>query len=219
MNRKQVFILAILCFNIFLIYLSSEVNAQTVYDMDIHEGDVFIWEVKEVNPHNFKKVFGFEPTFEVGDQTKKKIIDVLDTPTGWSVVVEEWDYKSDFEKNGTVHTYSIFKDPAYYDDNIFIPSNPQDYLTEASKSLPSKYIVQGLKVTKRESDYQMIKEYNDKGVLVEETYIDDDGVVLVRVEGTFRVVPFGNYFFGFMLFSILALIIIIRRKRILKLVY
>lgn len=180
--------------------------------MDIHKGDVFIWEVKELNAHNFKKVFGFEPTFEVGDQTKKKIVDIIDSTFGWSVVVEEWDYKSDFEKNGSLYTYTVYRNPAYYDDNIFIPAKPEDYLKEASKSLPSKYIVEGLKVTKRESDYKMIKEYDQRGVLVVEEYIDDDGIVLVRVDGTFRIIPFGSYFLGFLLFSVLAVIIVLKRK-------
>ncbi|MHA1147425.1 MAG: hypothetical protein ACTSR8_04205 [Promethearchaeota archaeon] len=213
MKIKNIFIFALLVLNFFAVCLSVEVQAQTKYSLDINEDDEFIWEITELNLHQFKKVFGFEPVFEKGDQTKKKIVDLLDTTYGWSIVLEEWDYNADFQRNGSIRSDIIYKNPANYEDNIFIPSPALDYLDQAKDDLPSEYIVSGLKVTKRESGFDMIKEYETNGVLLYEEYIDDDGIVLIRVERP-PTIPFGNGFIGFTGFTIIGLIAIMIKKKV-----
>ncbi len=192
MKRKIIIIFSILTLNFIVMGLniSPEARAAT-YDIKIKENDSYIWEITELNLHNFKKVFDFEPNFEEGDQIKIKILKVLPISYGWSLTIEQWSYKSDFNKNGSVTYSSVYSSAAEFADNIFLPASASEYLLEAKKTLPSKYIVNGLTVTKRESDYTMIKEYTENGVLVSESYLDDDGIVCVKTEGTFRDIPMG----------------------------
>ena len=62
-------------------------------------------------------------------------------------------------------------------------------------------------------DYLWEKEYDTRGVLLTETVYDEFDNVIVRLEGTFQIIPFGNYYIGFTIMGIVAIIIIsIRRK-------
>ncbi|MHA1291467.1 MAG: hypothetical protein ACTSQJ_02235 [Promethearchaeota archaeon] len=195
-----------------------EVRAKTTYSNKLKEDDEFIWEIKELNLHQFKKVFGFEPAYEVGDQAKKTILKKIDVPSGWVLTVEEHDYKSNFAKNGTIAYYTVYKNPSDYDENIFIPSPAGEYLSEASKTLPPEYTVKGTTVTKKDKGpngdkYTMEKKYTTNGVLVSEKYTDDDGIVLIHVKGTFQVIPSSNYFFGFMITAISGIVFVMIKKK------
>jgi len=206
MKRKILFIFGLLLSSFIVLSLSINGHAQATYELELNEDDSFIWEVEEVRPRNFEKVFGFEPAFEVGDETQKKVVDVIDTSYGWSVVLEEWDYNSNFQGNGTIRSDVIYSEPEDYEDNVFIPTPANDYLTEAAQVLPSEYIIEGLRVTKRFSNYDMILEYNAQGIKILEQYVDDDGIILVSIEATFNIIPLGNYFMGFIIVGVLAIV-------------
>ncbi len=197
--------------NIFTVFISVNVNAQTNYELDINEDDSFIWEVKELNIHNFEKVFGFEPAFELGDKSRRVIREIDTAGYGWYVTIEFWDFKDDFEKDGEIVYEKAYDNPIEYEDNIFIPTPVNNYLEDTE--LPSKYEVSGSIVTQRELDYTIKREYDTRGVLVLEEYTDDDGIVMVRVEGTFRVIPMGNYFIGYIVLAVMAIIFVMIKKR------
>ncbi len=198
--------------------LSASVSAQTTYEFALKEDDSFTWEVKELNKHNFEKVFGFEPTYEVGDQMRKTIRTVLDISYGWSLSIESWDYDSSFNSNGSISSIKVYKNPEDFSDNMFIPTPANDYLSEAVKLKEGQgYSVEGTKVTKPDKGpegdkYTVEFEYDSRGVKASEAYIDDDDIVLIRVEGTFKI-PMGNYFIGILLGSITAIVYVLVKKR------
>ncbi len=185
MKRKSIVIFSLLILNIIMGLSASPETQALTYECKLQENESYIWEVSELNVNEFKEVFGYETNYEEGDQMKIKILNVLEVSYGWSLTVEEWGYKSSFSKNGTITYYSVYSDPSNYAGNIFLPTPVSEYLLDAQKTLPSRYIISGLNVTKRESNYTMIKEYTDKGILGCESYLDEDGTVLVKSEGIF----------------------------------
>lgn len=191
------------------------VNAKAAtYELDLDEDDSFTWEVTELNPHQFEKVFGFEPNFEKDDDIKYTIQRIDVDTDGWKLVLEFWDFKIDKDDNGTIIYEDVPDSPGDYDENIFIPTPVNDFLADAGEKLSSKYTVDGATVERKETDYTMTKEYDQRGVLLSEEYIDDDGIVLVRVEGLFRVIPSGNIeaILGFIALAITGIIIVLIKK-------
>ena len=195
-----------------ILWMSVDVKAQK-YEFELDEDDSFTWEVTELNPHQFEKVFGFEPNFEKNDETKKTIKRIDDTEDGWMLTLEFWDFKIDKDDNGTIVYEDVPDSPGDYDENIFIPTPVNDFL--ANTDLGSEYTVTGDTVERIESDYTMTKKYDSRGVLVLEEYVDDDGIVLVKVEGTFRVIPSGNIelVLGFIALAITGIIIVLIKKK------
>jgi len=198
--------------NIITVCMSVNVSAQVEYNFRLDEDDSFVWEVKELNIYAFEKTFGFEPAFEKGDKTRRTIRDIDDNPDGWTLSVEFWDYKDDFDEDGTIITEEVYDNPKNYDDSIFIPTPVNDYLEELPDH-DSSYVVQGASVDKRETKYTATREYDQRGVLVLEEYVDDDGILLVRVEGTFRIIPMGNYFIGFIALGVISIIFVMIKKK------
>lgn len=199
--------------------VNLNVHAQEPYTTSLDEDNTYIWEVKELDLHNFKKVFGFEPAFEVGDQIKKVIKEINNLEAQWTLTVIEWDYKSDFSVNGTIRYYSIEKNPTLFDGDVFIPTPAEEYLAEAAATKGSEYQAEGFVFTKKDkgvdgSNIKMSKEYDIKGVLITETYTDEDAEsrVIVKVEGTWKIIPMGNYYIGFIAMAMVMAIIITSRK-------
>ena len=202
--------------------ISINARAQTTFDSSLSEGDEFIWEIRELDLHNFKKVFGFEPIFEVGDQIKKEIIDILGPEDyGWSLTIKEWDYESDFDSEGVVKYATIHKLPEEYEEEIFIPTPVNEYLAEAKEAgtyLDDAYSVSGNVLTMHNKGpngdrYIMEKEYDFRGVLESERYLSDpDNRVIVSVEGTWSI-PLGSYFFGFIAIAIIGIVYIMIKQR------
>ncbi len=216
MKRKYILVLTLLILDFVSLSLSASVLAQTTYEFDLKEDDSFTWEIKELNIHNFEKVFGFEPTYEVGDQMKKTVRNVLEISYGWSLSVETWDYDSSFNTNGSIDSVKVFKDPKDYIDNLFIPTPVNDYLAEVANQY-SEYSVEGAKITKQAEGpngdkYTLELEYDSRGVKASEVYTDDDDIVLVRIEGTFKI-PMGNYFIGILVGSVTAIVFVLVKKR------
>lgn len=196
--------------------LSTEVKAQAAYDFDLEEDDSYTWQVTELNKYEFERTFGFDPAFEQGDRTRRTIEDVDDTDDGWAVTVEFWDYQKDFDDDGEIIYEDVFDTPGDYEDNIFLPTPVEDYLEEAADDLPSEYLVEGLRVTIRETDYNRILEYNTQGILVSETFENKEGILIVKVEGTFRIIPMGHYYLGFTALGIVSVVIVMIKKKKLK---
>ncbi|MHA1725655.1 MAG: hypothetical protein ACTSXH_12615 [Promethearchaeota archaeon] len=191
------------------------VHAQAIYSVGVNEDDIYIWEVKELRKHEFSKVFGFEPFFSVGDQIRMKIEQIIESTDGaHTIVAEFWDYGTDWNAKGEIKYYSVPSGPSEYEDNLFILTPIEKFLEEAMKSLPNAYSLDGTTVTKLSANYTTILEYHSKGILYSETYINDDGIVMVKVEGTFRIIPLGYSYIIFMLLSIVIVIIKIIKSKI-----
>ncbi len=194
--------------------LTVKVHAQEDYTLQIHENDTFIWEVEELNLHNFEKTFGFVPAYEEGDRIKKTVRSIEESGVGWYVTIENWDYGADWEERGKTKYNLVSSNPSKYDDNLIIPTPVNTYLEEALESLPTSYSLQDITVTKRTKEYTMVKEYDPRGIVVSEAYYDDDNILMVKVEGKFRIIEFHtNYFIGFMVISILGLVYTIISKK------
>jgi len=200
--------------------LTIETRAQS-YEFNYSEDTEFIWEVVELDLHNFKKIFGFEPIFEEGDEIKKKIRSILDFDTSWSLTIEAWDYDSNFASNGSIEYYTVHRDASLFDEDLFIPTPATDFLIAVDQSgvLGSEYSITGLTLTKRDkgvdgSRYTMTKIYDSRGIVAVERYTDDDagGRVIVEVSGTF-IIPIGETFLVFMGLSILAVVVVMIKRK------
>ncbi|MFW9937275.1 MAG: hypothetical protein ACFFD5_06475 [Candidatus Thorarchaeota archaeon] len=197
-------------------------NAQEEEDffLQLSEGDELVWEVTELNDYYFRNTFGSEPNFEKGDKIRFVITDLYEGAIQWSITIEQWDYKFDWGERGDIKTYELLKNPIQFNDYIFILTPTDDYLQEAMTNLDTNiYSVSGNSITKRVKseigvDYRWRKQFDTNGVITRETvYTYDQDIIIVEVEGGYRVIPFGFYFIGFMLFSLLALILINFRKK------
>ncbi|MHA1803871.1 MAG: hypothetical protein ACTSU4_04995 [Promethearchaeota archaeon] len=218
-NLKQFKHLSLLMLLIGLLMINHvlAVQAQATYRVGVNEGDVYIWEVKELRKHEFSKVFGFEPFFSVGDQIRMKIEQIIEsTDGGYTIVAEFWDYGTDWNEKGEIKYYSVPSSPSEYEDNLFILTPANKFLEEAMKSLPNSYSLDDTTITKLSVNFTKVLEYHSKGILYSETYINDDGIVMVKVEGTFRIVPLGYSYIIFMLLSIVIVIMKIRKSNLIN---
>ncbi len=192
---------------------SIEVYAQANYKLEIEEGDTYDWEVTELNKFEFDRVFGFEPAFEKGDKTRRTIDNIEETTFGWFITVEFWDFQKNWDEDGAIVYEEIYDSPGDYEANIFLPTPVDEYLQKASEDLPSEYLVEGQRVTIREKDYNRILEYDARGILLSETFENKNGIILVKVESTLRLIPMGNYFIGFTVLAIISIIILIIKQK------
>ena len=194
---------------------------ETDYTIGFTEGTELIWEVAELNLMDFKEIFGFEPNFEIGDQNRIIIREINEGTLHWIIRIEFWDYKTDWGLSGKTLTLTMLKNPESYADYLFSLYPVDQYLQAAVDRLPSEYYKFGLSIFKQgRSDtglgYTWEKEYDARGVLLTETFYDEFDQVIVRLEGTFRFIPFGTVFIGFTLLAITAIIIVIIKKKSLR---
>ena len=136
----------------------------------------------------------------------------------WFINVEFWNYKTDGSSSGELIRLSIGKLPEDYEDSLFCLTPIDDYLDKASESLPSEYYKEGYSIFKQAisdtgKDYKWEKEFDTRGILAVETYYDEFDQVIVRLEGTFRIIPFGTDFIGFSIVAIVAIIFISLKKK------
>jgi len=218
-KQKIIYLIVLLNFIIFSCCLNFNVKAQDPeYSVGFNEGIEIIWEVKQLDLSSFREVFGFDPNFELGDQIRMVIREIEAATSLWIINVEFWDYKTDWSLSGEVITISIGKDPEDYDDYLFCLTPIDDYLDEVIDSLPSEYYREGNSISKlgRSStgkDYKWKKEFDTRGILAVETRYDESDHVIVELEGTFRIIPFGTYFIGFSLVAIIGIIFISLKKK------
>jgi len=218
-NLKKVLFVSLILISFIhtLTCFAVDVNAVT-YDIDVDEDDSFEWEVKEIDPIKFEKIFGYEPKLAKGDDTKRTIKRIDEISTGWKFTVEVWDFKSDFGENGTISYLDVPDSPGEYDENIFIPTPVNDFLTNAKEDLGSEYEVRGQRIIRTESEYVVEKEYDSRGVLVSEKYTATNERIILEIVGKFGVVPSANVelILGFIALAVIAIIIVkIRAKKIL----
>ena len=217
-NHKQVLGVVILNLLLICIFLSVNVNAQE-YTLQLNTNDEYVWEVKVLNKDKFEYTFNAEPNFVVGDQKKIVIREVTDIEgIRWSIVVAFWDFGTDWTIDGEIEYLSIEQNPNFYDDYLFVPTPVDDYLEFAMLSLPTDYYYEPpLTIGRRaRSDtdvpYRVEKTFDINGIITSETYFDAVDSVIVKMEGTFFLVPLGFSFLGFMAIGIISLIAIFLKK-------
>jgi len=203
------------CFN-----LDSKAQ-EDEFSVGFTEGTELIWEVAELNLMKFKETFGFEPNFEKGDQNRI-IIREIDSSAGlWLIEIEFWDYKTDWGLAGQILRLTMGMEASAYEDYLFSLYPVEDYLDAAIESLPTAYYRVGLSLFKQGRsntglDYLWEKEYDTRGILLTETVYDEFDNIIVRLEGTFRFIPFGITFIGFTIVAIIAIIVVFVKKKHLR---
>jgi len=216
---KIIFIIGILNIVIFSSSFSLISKAEPEHDIGFTEGTELIWEVTELDLDNFRMIFGFDPNFEIGDQIRMIIREIRPTSATWIIVVEFWDYKTDWGLSGETFSIYLGNYPENYDDYLFSLTPVEDYLDQVIATKTSEYYRTGLSIFKQAKsdtgmDYTWQKEFDPRGVLVEETYYDEDDQIIIRSEGKFRIIPFGITFIGFTIFAIIAIIVVFKKKNL-----
>jgi hypothetical protein len=218
---KVICIIGILNLVVFSSCLSLFGKAVPEHEIGFNEGTELIWEITELDLDSFREVFGFDPNYELGDQIRMIIREIDASSESWVILVEFWDYKTDWGLSG--NTFSIFmaKYPENYHDYLFSLTPVEDYLEQVIAALPSEYYRIGLSIFKQGksdtgTDYLWEKEFDTRGILTVETYYDEFDQIIIRSEGQFRIIPFGLTFIGFAILATIAIIFISIKKKNLK---
>ncbi len=125
----------------------------------------------------------------------------------------------DWGQSGSIETLFLSKYTYLYNDFIFVLTPVADYLAEVDEEMGPEYSVTQnsiSKVIRAETgrDYIMTKTYDRKGIPSSEAlYEYTTGRMLVCVEGSLSLIPFGFYFIGFMIVALTAVIFITLRKK------
>ena len=152
---------------------------------------------------------------------KKKIVvrEVTDIEgIRWSIVVAFWDFGTDWTIDGEIQYLSIDKNPLFYDDYLFVPTPVDDYFELAILGLPTDYYLESSLTIGRQArsdtgvNYRVEKSFDINGIITSETYFDEGDSVIVKMEGTFFIVPLGFSFIGFMAIGIISIIAIFLKK-------
>jgi hypothetical protein len=220
-KQKHKIICAIVLLNFFVFSTCLNLNTKAQeygYSPGFNEGTELVWEITELDLSSFREVFGFDPNFELGDKNRMIIREIIEASIAYTVRMEFWDYKTDWGLSGKDISLNIFKNPELYNEYLFCLTPIEGYLDEVMEHLPSEYYRIGYSVFKQGrsdtgKDYLWEKEFDSRGILAIETYYDEDTQVIVRLEGTFRIIPFGSYFIGFSIVAIVAIIFISMKKK------
>ena len=222
MKQKQKIIYSIVLLNFFIFSccLNFNVKAQDAeHSIGFNAGTELIWEITQLNISSIRDVFDVDPNFELEDQKRMVINNIQETTDTWRIYVAFWDFKTDWSLDGELRTIEIGKYPEDFNDYTFCLTPIGDYLDAVIDNLPSEYSVNGYSLFKQErniktgKDYTWEKEFDTRGILAIETYYNEFGQVIVRMEGTFRIIPSGTYFIGFSIVAIMAIIIISLKKK------
>ena len=216
---KIICVIGFLNFVILSSSLSLIGKAEPNHDLGFAEGTELIWEVIELDLASFRTIFGFDPNFELGDQIRMVIRQIDVTTISWVINLEFWDYKTDWGLSGEFYSIYMNRYPEHYDDYLFSLTPVENYLEQVIEFKTSEYYRTGMSIFKQSRsdtgmDYTWEKQFDPRGILTVETYYDDSYQIIVRSEGTFRIIPFGTTFIGFTIMAIIAIIgvSIIKRK-------
>lgn len=188
LKKRDKKIIGLILLNVFIFSggLIFDVKAQE-YSLIIEENDEYIWGIEEINATNFKNVFGFDPNFGEGDLFKMIIRNIGETFILWIIQAEIWDYGSNWDASGSVENFYLQKNPAAYDDGLFIPLPADIYLQEFVNYSSEDYYLIGFSLYKHDlsdtgQNYTWQKEFNSNGVMITEAYFDQYDNVIVRLK-------------------------------------
>ena len=216
---KIICLIGILNIIIFSSSFSPIGKAVPDHEIGFTEGTELIWEIIELDLESFREIFGFDPNYELGDQIRMIIREIQPSSSTWIILVEFWDYKTDWGLSGETFSIYIGNYPENYDDYLFSLTPVEDYLDQVIITLTSEYSRSGLSIFKQGKsdngiDYIWQKEFDPRGILIEETYYDEFDQIIIRSEGKFRIIPFGTTFIGFTLLAIIAIIVVSKKKNL-----
>jgi len=218
-KQKIIYSIVLLNFIIFSSCLNFNVKAEVAeHSLGFNEGTELVWEVTQLDLSSFREVFGFDPNFELEDQIRMVIREIHDSARSWIIDVEFWDYKTDWGLSGELIPIYIGVYPDDYDDYLFCLTPIDDYLDKVRDNLPSEYYINGYSIFKQArsdtgKEYLWEKEFDTRGILAIETHYDEFDQVIIRMEGTFRIIPFGTSFIGFSIVAVIAIIFISLKKK------
>lgn len=218
-KQKIIYSIVLLNFIVFSCCLNFNVKAQTPeHSLGFNPGTELVWEITQLDLSSFREVFGFDPNFELEDQIRMVILDIRETSVSWIIDVDFWDYKTDWSLGGEFRSILIGRYPEDFNDYTFCLTPIDDYLEKVIDHLTSEYYRIGYSLFKQGrsgtgKDYLWEKEFDTRGILAIETRYDESLQVIVKLEGTFRIIPFGTYFIGFSLVAIIAIIFISLKKK------
>jgi hypothetical protein len=220
-NQKLKIICIIGILVIFSSSFSSIGKAETDYEISFTEGTELIWEITELDLESFREIFGFDPNYELGDQIRMIIREINVLTVYWNILIEFWDYKTDWGLSGETIDILIANYPESYADYLFCLTPVEDYLEQAVAYLPSEYYRNGLSIFKQVKsdtgmDYLWEKKFDTRGILVIETYYDEFDQIIIKSEGKFQIIPFGITFIGFTILAIIAIIVVSIKKKNLR---
>ena len=220
MNQKLKIICVIGILNIVIFSSSFSLigKAEPEHEIGFTEGTELIWEITELDLESYRTIFGIDPNYEVGDQIRRIIREIRPSSSSWIILVEFWDYKTDWGLIGETTSIYIGNYPENWADYLFSLTPVEDYLEQVIETLTSEYSRIGRSIFKQGKsdegfDYVWQKEFDPRGVIVEETFYDEDDQIIVRSEGKFRIVPFGIGFIGFSIVAIIAIIVVSIKKK------
>jgi len=196
-------------------------KASPDHNIGFTEGTELIWEITVLDLESFREIFGFDPNYELGDQIRMIIREITQLTVTWNILVEFWDYKTDWGLSGETIDIYIYNYPESYADYIFCLTPVEDYLEKAVAYLPSEYYRNGLSIFKQGKsdtgmDYLWEKEFDPRGILIVETYYDESDQIIIKSEGKFRIIPFGITFIGFTILAIIAIVFVSIKKKNLR---
>jgi len=196
-------------------------KASPDHNIGFTEGTELIWEITVLDLESFREIFGFDPNYELGDQIRMIIREITQLTVTWNILVEFWDYKTDWGLSGETIDIYIYNYPESYADYIFCLTPVEDYLEKAVAYLPSEYYRNGLSIFKQGKsdtgmDYLWEKKFDPRGILIVETYYDESDQIIIKSEGKFRIIPFGITFIGFTILAIIAIVVVSIKKKNLR---
>ena len=196
-------------------------KASPDHNIGFTEGTELIWEITVLDLESFREIFGFDPNYELGDQIRMIIREITQLTVTWNILVEFWDYKTDWGLSGETIDIYIYNYPESYADYIFCLTPVEDYLEKAVAYLPSEYYRNGLSIFKQGKsdtgmDYLWEKKFDPRGILIVETYYDESDQIIIKSEGKFRIIPFGITFIGFTILAIIAIVFVSIKKKNLR---
>ena len=90
MNQKLkiICIIGILNFVIFSSCFSLIGKAETDHEIGFNEGTELIWEITELDLESYRRIFGIDPNYELGDQIRMIIREIGTSTEAWILSVE-----------------------------------------------------------------------------------------------------------------------------------
>jgi hypothetical protein len=198
---------ALILFN-YLFFTTHTVGVE--YNIGISEGDIFIWNVEELDDARYEDIFVNDADFDEGDQKKYDIDNIEETNNKWKISYFSWDYTDDTEDfNGDADDYKtkkVYKDPEEQADTIIdmetfakmwiVPNPYLTYIEEFRDEHDNAFFdvsvdddTLTMKPALENAEYEIQITYGGDGIAEKIEYIDDNGETFVKIVEIEQAIP------------------------------